>query len=151
MASPIILGVPLDEYFFRNSIIKHLSFPIHEPWLFSPYISVTMNPECNTTVNPRSLYYFNIRHAILAIELGREDAQMNRYIYRLPELIAALALPASIYDHRAAWEDEYLVLHCIPREVISSYTREQFRQMRAEQFRQVFVAARGQVSSNMLT
>lgn len=126
--TPNILGVPLDEHFFRDSITKHLSFPLHEPWLFSPYISVTRNPRHVNRSNPLSLYQFDTRHSVLAINLGREDARRNPWLYRITDLIVALGLPAAVYEHRPGWMDEYLVLQAIPREFISVYSPEEFEQ-----------------------
>lgn len=120
--TPTILGLPLDQDFFRNSIIKHLSLPLHEPWLFSPYISVTRNPRHINVSNPQALYRFDTQHSVLVINLARQGPLQKPWVYRVSDLVVALQLPPKIYEHREGWMDEYLVLQFIPRQSIGVIT-----------------------------
>jgi len=120
--TPTILGLPLDQDFFRKSIVKHLSLPLHEPWLFSPYISVTRNPRHINVSNPQALYRFDTQHSVLVINLARQSPLQKPWVYRVSDLVVALQLPPKIYEHREGWMDEYLVLQFIPRQSIGVIT-----------------------------
>ena len=110
-----VVGFTWNKNFFANVLDKHLSYPVHSPWVFSPFISANRNPDAfsgRRISDPRS---------VLLISVGKSIFHNEKLcIYSLRRLVEDFKIPSSKLQYRPYWEDEYLILDHVPIEAIGT-------------------------------
>lgn len=116
-----VVGFALDQNFFKNALMKHLSYPVRTmPWFFSPFISANASLMAinrgNRASRPQSVLRICMMKMFDDYYNFRSDEQP--YIYSLSKLATEYNIPASKYKNRPVWEHEYLILKCVPAKAI---------------------------------
>ena len=130
----IVVGLPLNQDFFRAALEKHLSYPLHTtPWFWSPFISVNSNPMAidqgnKGACNPQSVFKIDVLKILSHYRNSHNRERL--FIYSLEELVMMYKLWDSIdITTRPYWKNEYLILKRVPAEAITFYNLFDFRRM----------------------